>query len=189
MVRGSISMRSVDASRPVRARQRASGSQRLARKTLSLLLDFDHFPAGVMPAIRADAVRKVFLPAVGAGDQGVRGDGIVRPSAVPSSLRVFSLGKRWHSSLLVHLTIAPAAWAGFHIIAGGIGESRRAVFRADPSSMRRRGRPGWRGGPPVPMVLSGLASIDFTGEIALARLFPPPTGFRPGAILLPGGLG
>jgi hypothetical protein len=114
-------------------------SQRLARKTLSLLLDLNDFPACIVTAIRADAVRQVFLPAVGAGDQGGWGDGVVCTTAIPTPFGVLSLGKRRHQVLLAGFIIAPAAWAGAHIIAGALGESRRAVLHLRPTMGVHRG--------------------------------------------------
>ena len=145
MLRASISMGGDWARRSARVQVSASRAQRLARKTLSLLLDFDDFPAGIVPAIWADPVRQVLLTAVGTSDQRAWPNGVVSPSTVPTPLGMFPLRKRWHAVLLVRFTIAPAAWAGGMIITGGLGESRQADL---PGAFHLRGQPPGSPNPP-----------------------------------------
>jgi hypothetical protein len=68
---------------------------------LFVFVDFDHFAALVMPAVRADAVRQAHRSAVAAGYQVARGQGVVGPATVAASLRVLAFWLWGHDFLLL----------------------------------------------------------------------------------------
>jgi hypothetical protein len=65
-----------------------------------LLLDFEHFSAAVMAAIRAYVMRPVLLAAVGAGHERRGIEGVLGSPAIAASLRMLAFGKRRHAVLL-----------------------------------------------------------------------------------------
>ena len=69
-------------------------------RVLLFFLDLDHFAAHVLPAVRADRVRKSHRAAVGASHKIAPLQSIMGASAIAAALGMFALGMWGHYFLL-----------------------------------------------------------------------------------------
>jgi len=82
-----------------------------ARRLAPLLaLGLDDLAPTVVAALRADVVGKVFLAAVGAGNEMARSESVMSSASVTAALRMLPFWQRWHRILLgtYHENACPA---------------------------------------------------------------------------------